>query len=122
MKKIVVSVMVLVAFSTNVFSVNPNERVAFTKLYNQSNFNSLINYLDVDSLQSNQLKNVFSISDKDLNKALKSGDKIAADKAIWKSLGNARVILSTKQYEKVMSVLYETAYPKSEQYFTQLNK
>ena len=106
MKKIVVSVMVLVALSTKVFSVNPNERVAFTKLYNQSNYNSLISYLEVDSVQAKQLKNAFSISNSDLNKALKNGNEIAADKAIWYSLGNARAILSNEQYQKVMKALY----------------
>ena len=106
MKKIVVSILVMVAFTSNVFSVNPNERLAISKLYNQSNFNSLVGYLDADSVQVNQLKNAFSISDSNLKKALKTGNEIAADKAIWFSLGSARQILSTKQYEKIMAVLY----------------
>jgi len=119
MKKILVLVLVLVAFTTNLFSVNPNEYDAFSQLYSKSKFKSLVRYLEVDSVQSNQLKKVFSVSESDLGNALKSENEIAAEKAVWFSLGNAREILSDKQYNKMLSILYVTIYNKNEQFLTE---
>ena len=119
MKKILVVFLVMVAFTTNAFSANPNEYDAFSKLYNKSNFNAIVRYLNVDSEQSDQLKSVFSVSENKLKSALKLENEIETEKAIWYGLGNARSILTDKQYKKVLAVLCVEIYNKNETLLTE---
>ena len=119
MKKILVVFLVMVAFATNVFSINPNEYQAFNKLYSESTFKGLVRYLDADSNQANQLKNVFLISEQKLKAAIKSGNETAADNAIWFSLGNARNILSERQYQKFLAILNVSINNKNDKLLTE---
>lgn len=106
MKKILVVFLVMIAFASNAWAANPNEYDAFSKLYNKSNFKTLVRYLDANTEQENQLSNVFSVSNDQLKSALKTQNEIAADNAVWYGLINARNILTNKQFNKVMAVLY----------------
>jgi hypothetical protein len=106
MKKILVVFLVMIAFASNAIAANPNEYDAFSKLYNKSNFKALVRYLEADKEQVNQLSNIFSVSNDKLKTALKTQNEIEADNAVWYGLSNARNILTTKQYNKVMAVLY----------------
>lgn len=119
MKKILVVFLVMVAFATNVFAVNPIEYDAFNKLYNKSTMSGLVRYLNVDKDQENELKEVFSISEVKLKSAIKTGNETEADQAIWYGLGNARSILSDKQYKKFLAILYVSIYRKNELLLTE---
>ena len=119
MKMILVVFLVMVAFATNVFAVNPNEYETFNKLYNKSTMRGLVRYLNVDKNQENELKEVFSISEEKLKTALKMGNESAVDQAIWFGLGNARNILSDKQYNKFLEILYVSINSKNDLLLTE---
>jgi hypothetical protein len=119
MKKILVVFLVMVAFATNVFAVNPNEYDTFNKLYNKSTMRGLVQYLNVDKNQENELKEVFSISEVKLKSAIKTGNETAADQAIWFGMGNTRNILSETQYKKFLAILYVSIYNKNEMLLTE---
>jgi hypothetical protein len=103
MKKVLVLVMVV--FATSVFAINPTNYKAVYKLNNETTFNSLVRYLNVDDTQADQLKYVFELTENKMKSALKSENEAAADKVLLFNVGNAKYILSESQYKKYLAVL-----------------
>jgi len=103
MKKVLV--LVMVAFATSVFAINPANYKAVYKLNDETTFNSLVRYLDVDDTQADQLKYVFELTESKMKSALKSDKENAADKVLLFNVGNAKYILSDNQYKKYLTVL-----------------
>lgn len=110
MKKILILVMVLVAYGTSVSAVNSSDYNVFYKLNNETTFNSLARYLEVDNTQADQLKYVFSSTENKLNSALKADNEIAIEEAMRFNLGNVKSILSDEQYKKYLTALNVTIY------------
>jgi len=103
MKKILV--LVMVAFATSAFALNPGNYKAVYKLNDETTFNSLVRYLNVDDSQVDQLKYVFQLTENKMRSALKSNNEGAADKVLLFNVGNAKYILSDNQYKKYLVVL-----------------
>jgi hypothetical protein len=108
MKKILV--LVMVAFATSVFAVNPGNYKAIYKLNNESTFNSLISYLNADESQADQLKYVFELTENKMRSALKSDNDAEVDNVLLFNVGNAKHILSENQYKKYLVVLNLSIY------------
>ncbi len=104
MKKILV--LVMVAFATSAFAINPNSNYkAVYKLNDESTFSSLVRYLDVDDTQADQLKYVFKLTENKMKSALKSDNESAVDNVLLFNVANAKYILSDSQYKKYLVIL-----------------
>jgi hypothetical protein len=119
MKKVLVLVMVMVATATSAFAINPGNYKVVYKLTNESTFNSLAHYLDVDGLQADQLKYVFELTENKMKSALKSENEDAAAKALAFNVANAKYILSDEQYKKYLVVLNLSVNNNNEELLTQ---
>jgi len=108
MKKLIILVMVLVAYGASVSAASPQEYSVFYKLNNGATFNSLARYLNVDFTQVDQLKEVFTITETKLSSALKAENFNGVEKALLFNLGNTKAILSEDQYKKYLTVLNVT--------------
>jgi len=116
MKKVLV--LVMVAFATSVFAINPSNYKAIYKLNNESTFNALVRYLDADDSQADQLKYVFELSENKMRTALKTDNDAAAEKVLLFNVGNAKYILSDNQYKKYLVVLNLSIYNNEDKLLT----
>ena len=119
MKKLIILVLVLVAYGASVSAANPEEYRVFYKLNNVATFNSLARYLDVDDTQADQLKEVFSTTETKLNSALKAENYNGVEKALLFNLGNTKAILSDEQYKKYLAVLNLSINNTNDEFLTQ---
>jgi len=117
MKKVLV--LVMVAFATSAFAMNPSNYKAVYKLNNEPTFNALVRYLNVDDSQAAQLKYVFELTENKMKSALKSDNEAAVDKALLFNVGNAKYILSDNQYRKYLVVLNLSINNSNEELLTQ---
>jgi hypothetical protein len=117
MKKVLV--LVMVAFATSVFAINPTNYKAVYKLNDEATFNSLVRYLNVDETQADQLKYVFELTGNKMKSALKADNEVAANKVLLFNVGNAKFILSENQYKKYLSVLNLSINNENEELLTQ---
>jgi hypothetical protein len=109
----------MVVFATSVFAINPTNYKAVYKLNNETTFNSLVRYLNVDDTQADQLKYVFELTENKMKSALKSENEAAADKVLLFNVGNAKNILSDSQYKKYLAVLNLSVNNESEELLSQ---
>jgi hypothetical protein len=117
MKKVLVLVMVV--FATSAFAINPTNYKAVYKLNNETTFNSLVRYLNVDDTQAEQLRYVFELTENKMKSALKSDNEAAADNVLMFNVGNAKYILSDTQYKKYLAVLNLSVNNESEELLSQ---
>jgi len=117
MKKVLV--LVMVAFATSAFAINPGNYKAVYKLNNEPTFDALISYLEVNETQADQLKYVFQLTENKMKSALKSENELAADNALLFNVGNAKYILTDNQYKKYLVVLNLSINHESEELLTQ---
>jgi len=117
MKKVLVLAMVV--FATSAFALNPGNYKAVYKLNNESTFNALARYLDVDESQADQLKYVFELTENKMRSALKSDNEAAINKAMSFNVGNARYILSDDQYRKYLVILNLSVNNNNQELLTQ---
>jgi len=103
MKKVLV--LVMVAFATSVFAINPGNYKVVYKLNDEPTFDALVRYLNADDTQADQLKYVFELTESKMKTALKSDKEDAVDKVLLFNVGNAKYILSDNQYKKYLTVL-----------------
>ena len=108
MKKILTVVLGLVVSATSAFALDTNKYEAFRKLNNESTFYELVHYLDVDNSQANELEIVFSITEDKMASALKENNEVAAEKAMYFNLGNAKSVLNEGQYKKYLAIINAT--------------
>lgn len=102
MKKILVSFMVLVLFTISSFALNSNESSALHKLNKKDAFTSLVGYIDADQQQADFLKQVFQVTDAELNTAEANQNNRLADSVLNYNLYNTKCILSENQYKKYL--------------------
>jgi len=117
MKKVLV--LVMVAFATSVFAIDPGNYKAIYKLNNESTFNALVRYLDANDSQAEQLKYVFELSENKMRTALKTDNDAEAEKVLLFNVGNAKNILSNNQYRKYLAVLNLSINNNEEELLTQ---
>ena len=117
MKKVLV--LVMVAFATSAFAISPANYKAVYKLNDETTFNSLVRYLDVDDTQADQLKYVFELTENKMKSALKSDKESAVDKVLLFNVANAKYILSDNQYKKYLAVLNLSINNDNEELLTQ---
>ena len=117
MKKVLVIIMV--AFSTGAFALKPVNYKAVYKLNNETTFNGLIHYLNADEMQADQLKFLFDLTENKLRSALKTNDDNKINKVLIFNIGNAKYILSDKQYRKYLAVLNLSVNTDNVEFLTQ---
>ncbi len=105
MKKILVSVMVMAAFSTTTFAISPSDYGVFYKLNDKSTFSSLVSYLGADKEQAVYLKQVFNVTAEELKKAANTGNDKFAEYVLNYNLYNTKCVLSDDQYKSYLKVL-----------------
>jgi hypothetical protein len=117
MKKVLV--LVMVAFATSVFAINPVNYKVVYKLNNETTFNSLARYLNVDDMQADQLKYVFELTENKMKSALKSDNEVSVEKVLLFNVANAKYILSDEQYKKYLVVLNLSVNNDKDEFLTQ---
>ena len=117
MKKVLVIIMV--AFATSAFALKPVNYKAVYKLNNETTFNGLIHYLNADEMQADQLKFLFDLTENKLRSALKTNDDNKINKVLIFNIGNAKYILSDKQYRKYLAVLNLSVNTDNVEFLTQ---
>jgi hypothetical protein len=105
MKKIILSVVLVLAVYGNSFAMELNDYKVFSKLNNEATLRSLVRYLDADVEQRGQLKYLFELTEGKVKDAINKGDELAAEKALYFNLGNMKHMLSDEQYKKYLVVL-----------------
>jgi hypothetical protein len=117
MKKVLV--LVMVALATSAFAINPGNYKVVYKLNNETTFNSLARYLNVDDTQADQLKYVFELTENKMKSALKSDNEVAVEKVLSFNVANAKYILSDVQYKKYLIVLNLSVNNSKDEFLTQ---
>ena len=117
MKKVLV--IILVSLSTGIFALNPVNYKAVYKLNTENTFNGLIQYLDANDIQADQLKYLFELTENKLRSALKTNDDTKINKVLIFNIGNAKYILSDKQYKKYLAVLNLSVNTDNVEFLTQ---
>lgn len=105
MKKIILSVVLVLAVYGNSFAMELNDYRVFSKLNNETTLRSLVRYLDADVEQHGQLKYVFRLTDEKVKSAVNNGNEVEAEKALYFNLANMKHLLSPEQYKKYLVVL-----------------
>jgi len=118
MKKILISIMVLVTVSTTTFALNPSDYGVFYKLNDKSTFTSVLNYLKADKEQADYLKLVFKTTAEELKNAVKTGNEKFADSVLDYNLYNTKCILTENQYSKYLVLINLSINNKSNDLFT----
>lgn len=103
MKKLFILVAIVFAV---VGSASASNNYGFMlRLGEQKTFNSVMRYIQADYDQKDQMKAMLYDSASRLDRAMKSKDDKAIEKAVYFNLANARNILSVDQYRKYLAVL-----------------
>ena len=119
MKKIILTGIVLVAFATNMSAIDPINYKAIYKLNNETTFNELVSFLNADENQADELKYLFELTEKKLRSAFNSNDEAKINKVLFFNMGNAKFILSDKQYKKYLAVLNLSVNTDNVEFLTQ---
>lgn len=108
MKRLFVLGLAVLAFGASTFA--SDNKTVTEKLNNKVTQQAVARYLDTDYQQTAHLEYIFSEASKRHNKAIAKGASTeeAAKIALNFNLANARVVLSTEQYKKFLSVLNVT--------------
>jgi esterase/lipase len=116
MKKYILVIMLAIAGATAAQTMELNDYKVLNKLNNETTFNSLIRYLEANEDQIDQLKYVFTLTERKLEYANKKTSLVAAEKALMFNLGNAKYILTEEQYRKYLRVLNVSRYSIYDEY------
>ncbi|MDD3080323.1 MAG: hypothetical protein PHH37_14650 [Paludibacter sp.] len=119
MKKIITLAIIALTIAGNAMALELNEYKVFYKLNNEKTFKSLSRYLDVTDEQADQLKYVFVLTEKKLKNALNAENEVAAEKAMYFNLGNAKYILSEDQYKKYLTAINLSVYVNNSEYYAE---
>ena len=105
MKKIILSVVLVLAVYGNSFAMELSDYKVFSKLNNEATLRSLVRYLNADEEQQGQLQYLFELTERKVKNAVNNGDSYEAEKALYFNLGNMKHMLSQEQYKKYLVVL-----------------
>ena len=118
MKKILVTILVLVASAAHTFALNPSDYTAFYKLNNKVAYNALIGYIDANQEQAAFLQHVFKVTEQEMKTAVNSNNDIAAENVLNYNLRNTKCILTDGQYRKYLE--FVNVYLNNENNFSML--
>jgi len=116
MKKILMVIIVALAGISVTNAMEMRDYNVLYKLNDNTVFNSLVRYLDINDSQADQLAYVFELTQEKLNRANLRSDLSAAEKAMYFNLGNAKYILSENQYRKYLIILNVSRFSNYEEY------
>lgn len=119
MKKILILAIIALTTAVNSFALDLNEYKVFYKLNNEKTFNSLVRYLDAEGDQKEQLRYIFSLTERKMKNALDAENETAAEKAMWFNLANAKSILSVEQYKKYLVAINLSVYVDNGEYYAE---
>ena len=122
MKKVLFIVMMAVATIGSASAVDIAKSEVFVKCNNENVFNSLVKYLKMDSYQSAELKNVFSVTEVEIKNAIQRGDNEKLERAFKYNLGSAKKILSQEQYKKYLRIINLSYYNSNAALLAQNNR
>jgi hypothetical protein len=106
MKKILVSVLVLILLSNAGFALNQSDDYnALHKLNKKEVFTSLTGYIDANQEQVKFLQNIVQVTDSELCTAENTQNEKLAENVVNYNLYNARCILSSDQYKKYLEFI-----------------
>lgn len=107
MKKLFILVAAIFAYVGSV-SASTNSYDFMFRLNEKQTFNAIMRYIQADYYQQDQLREMFNDSASRMNKAKKTNDEAAIEKALYFNLANARDILSHEQYRKYLALINVT--------------
>lgn len=110
MKKMLFLVALIAVSMTSASAIDIAKGEVFMKCNQETVFNSLVNYLDMDNFQSNEMKVVFSSTEKQIKNAFKADSQDSIDKAVSYNLGSAKKILTKEQYKKFLYIINLSYY------------
>lgn len=116
MKKILLVIIVALTSFSATNAMEMRDYNVLYKLNDNTVFNSLVKYLEVNESQADQLSYVFELTQRKLNQANLRSDLSAAEKAMYFNLGNAKYILSDSQYRKYLIILNVSRFSNYEEY------
>ena len=112
-KNILTAMIMLASVSFSASALELNEYKVFNRLSNESTQKSLARYLQASEAQAEMLKTVFEQTGNKMKHAIDNENEIAAEKAMWFNLSNAKSILTPAQYKKYLVALNLTVHSRN---------
>ena len=112
-KNILTAMIMLASVSFSASALELNEYKVFNRLSNESTQKSLARYLQTSEAQAKMLKTVFEQTGNKMKHAIDNENEIAAEKAMWFNLANAKSILTPAQYKKYLVALNLTVHSRN---------
>jgi hypothetical protein len=112
MKKIILIIMI--AFTTSTYAINPTVSGTFSKLGNASTFQTIRQYLGVNSSQAEELEAVFLTTSEKMATAVDENSDTSVENVINYNLSSVKSILSQNQYRKYLLYINMTIKSESE--------
>ena len=112
-KNILTAMFMLASISFSANALELNEYSVFNRLNNESTQKSLARYLQTSEIQAEMLKTIFEKTGEKMKYAIENENEIAAEKAMWFNLANAKSILTAEQYKKYLIALNLTLHSKN---------
>ena len=112
-KNILTAMIMLASVSFSASALELNEYKVFNRLNNESTQKSLARYLQASEAQAEMLKTVFEQTRNKMKHAIDNENEIAAEKAMWFNLANAKSILTPAQYKKYLVALNLTVHSRN---------
>ena len=112
-KNILTAMIMLASVSFSASALELNEYKVFNRLNNESTQKSLARYLQASEAQAEMLKTVFEQTGNKMKHAIENENEIAAEKAMWFNLANAKSILTPAQYKKYLVALNLTVHSRN---------
>ncbi len=103
----------LASISFSASALELNEYKVFNRLNNESTQKSLAVYLQTSEAQAEMLKTVFEKTGEKMKYAIENENEVAAEKAMWFNLANAKSILTPAQYKKYLVALNLTVHSRN---------
>jgi hypothetical protein len=112
-RNIFTAIFMLATVSFSASALELNEYKVFNRLSNESTQKSLARYLQASEAQAEMLKTVFEQTGNKMKYAIENENEVAAEKAMWFNLANAKSILTPAQYKKYLVVLNLTVHSRN---------
>ncbi len=112
-KNILTAMIMLASVSFSASALELNEYKVFNRLSNESTQKSLARYLQTSEAQAKMLKTVFEQTGNKMKHAIDNENEMAAEKAMWFNLANAKSILTPAQYKKYLVALNLTVHSRN---------
>lgn len=112
-RNIFTAIFMLATVSFSASALELNEYKVFNRLNNESTQKSLAVYLQTSEAQAEMLKTVFEKTGEKMKYAIENENEVAAEKAMWFNLANAKNILTPEQYKKYLVAINLTIHSRN---------